>query len=84
MHSCNFSNRIISVLFSSVFSIHKNKDIDLLGEIILYIPQWSLDVPIDIWYTQVIEFFCNKWKNSVLHCQKQQKEYYQENAENAN
>lgn len=63
------------------FSIHKNKDIDLPGEIILYIPQWSLDVSIDIWYTQVIEFFCNKWKNSVLHCQRQQKGYYQENAE---
>lgn len=76
MHSCNFSNRIISVLFSSVFSIHKNKDIDLLGEIILYIPQWSLDVSIDIWYTQVIEFFCNKWKNNVLHCQKQQKDNF--------
>ena len=65
-----------SVLFSSVFSIHKNKDIDLLGEIILYIPQWSLDVSIDIWYTQVIEFFCNKWKNNVLHCQKQQKDNF--------
>ena len=65
-----------SVLFSSVFSIHKNKDIDLLGEIILYIPQWGLDVSIDIWYTQVIEFFCNKWENNVLHCQKQQKDNF--------
>ena len=67
-----FKQDHICPLLLSLF-LHKNKDIDLLGEIILYIPQWGLDFSIDIWYTQVIEFFCNKWKNNVLHCQKQQK-----------